>query len=74
MARVKTLAKSGDYRYRSLRLATCLSRALRDSGDPRLGWLEMDNGFFFFVDRAMFLRTAEKFDLQLQKQAQEVAL
>ena len=40
-----------------------LERALREPTSPyrSVGWLELDNGFIFFVDHQMFEKTAELF-------------
>lgn len=35
----------------------------------RCGWLELDNGFFFFTDRSMFEATAELFGVQVKEAA-----
>lgn len=47
-----------------LKETTLLSNTLRPDGDwdpGMLGWLELDNGFFFFTDKEMWEKTAELF-------------
>jgi hypothetical protein len=42
-----------------------LRAALTDPAEPRhLGWLEISNGYFFFIDRDMFVQTAALFGLE----------
>lgn len=55
---------------RSIRLkeSALLDHALRpvDEWDGRTcGWLELDNGFFFFTDREMWEKTAALFDVKV---------
>ena len=47
-----------------LKASTCLNASLRPTEDyhkRKVGWLELDNGFFFFTDREMFKQVAELF-------------
>lgn len=55
---------------RNVRDATFLARALRPPEDERwgttvCGWLELDNGFFFFTDREMWEKTAKLFAVEV---------
>lgn len=52
---------------RNLKEPTLLSNTLRPDGDwdpGMLGWLELDNGFFFFTDKEMWEKTAELFGVE----------
>ena len=54
--------------YRSLKCGTMLNRALRpyDEWDSNVcGWLELDNGFFFFTDKEMFEKVAALFEVEV---------
>jgi len=47
---------------------TGLSDVLRPSGDyerTTRGWLELDNGYFFFTDRTMWAKTAALFGIEV---------
>lgn len=51
----------------ALKEMTMLPQVLRPDSDwtPRVvGWLELDNGFFFFIDKEMWEKTAELFGLE----------
>ncbi len=51
-----------------LKETTMLSQTLRPDSDwsPEIaGWLELDNGFFFFLDREMWEKTAELFGIKV---------
>lgn len=53
--------------YGGLKEVTHLSSVLRPAGDwtPRVcGWLELDNGFFFFTDEAMWRASADLFGVE----------
>lgn len=50
-----------------LKEITMLSQVLRPSGDwtpSAVGWLELDNGFFFFTDKEMWEKTAKLFGIE----------
>lgn len=50
----------------NLKEQTMLSNTLRPDGDwapGNLGWLELDNGFFFFTDKEMWEKTSALFGL-----------
>jgi len=68
--RVLTWAREG---FRAqLKESTNLERALRpeDDYDARTcGWLELDNGFFFFTDREMWERTCALFGVEVASTA-----
>lgn len=58
---------AGEDFNRNLKESTYLNTALRPFEDwdrRRCGWLELDNGFFFFTDRAMFEATAKLFGIE----------
>lgn len=63
-ARIKLNAANNGGR---LKEPTLLSNTLRPDGDwdpGMVGWLELDNGFFFFTDKEMWEKTAELFGLE----------
>ena len=54
--------------YVEMKEQTCLYRALhpRDDWDRQVcGWLELDNGFFFFTDAEMWVATARLFGVKV---------
>lgn len=61
--RVRKWAEDEYATGRSTKELVGLERALRDADSPHSarGWLELDNGFLFFVDREMFDKTANLF-------------
>ena len=58
----------GDHGYEMhLKENTNIASVLRPCGDytpQTAGWLELDNGFFFFVDKEMWEKTAQLFGLE----------
>jgi hypothetical protein len=74
VARIKQWA-SEEYNG-SLKESTYLNTALRpleDWDSRRIGWLELDNGFFFFKERAAFEATAKLFGVEIEESAEAVA-
>lgn len=66
--RVRLWAAEG-YRAR-LKESTQLDEALRPSDDREVstvGWLELDNGFFFFTDRDMWAATCSLFGVDVDQ-------
>lgn len=70
--RVGTLALSGDVDNDDIHLkaATHLNRVLFPEDDARwtpstCGWLELNNGFFFFTNKEMFEGTLELFGIEV---------
>jgi hypothetical protein len=52
-------------RWNRLKETTYLSESLRDLAEARnLGWFELDNGFFFFVDREMFEAVSQLLEIR----------
>jgi len=63
-ARIRKVAS--DEGSLNLKEATCLQRALDNNADSRVcGWLELDNGFFFFTDKAMWENTCKLFGVTI---------
>lgn len=65
--RVRGFAKDGY--TASLKEATRLDSALRPQNEwdqNVCGWLELDNGFFFFADRDMWLQTSALFGVEVR--------
>lgn len=61
--RIQGWAKDEYAKGRHTKESVGLERALREPDSPHAarGWLELDNGFLFFIDRPMFDKTAELF-------------
>lgn len=54
--------------YKDLKESTTLNRSLRPSKEwdtDVCGWLELDNGFFFFTDKEMFEKVAALFEVEV---------
>lgn len=67
-ARIKGWAKKP---YEGLKESTNLDMVLRPPADDKFptrvgGWLELDNGFFFFSDEEMFHKTADLFGVLVE--------
>lgn len=63
-ARIQNNASGKDGRLKEM---TMLSNSLRPDGDwdpGVLGWLELDNGYFFFIDKEMWEKTSELFGVE----------
>jgi hypothetical protein len=63
---VTTLALEGDFNNNlKLREVTLFQEALNNPNESRAkGWLELDNGFMFFVNQEMYEKTADLFGLK----------
>jgi len=69
-ARIRLLATGGE----RLKAPTFLARCLRPYNEwdaETAGWLELDNGFFFFVDADMWRKTCELFDVETSAEIKE---
>jgi hypothetical protein len=72
-ARIKVWAKAP---FSHLKESTQMDQVLRPPADDKYptrvgGWLELDNGFFFFADEEMFHKTAALFGIVLEGQKAE---
>lgn len=71
--RIRAMAKEG-YTYRA-KADTLLDQVLRPNPDPSAyrtkvcGWLELDNGYFFFTDETMWRQTCALFDVEVPQGA-----
>jgi len=62
--RIKKFAKSGKHNTKEhINLDESLSKEKINEFDT-VGWLELDNGFFFFSDKEMFEKTCKLFDVE----------
>lgn len=50
-----------------LNIAVGLSEWYRRENCPHIGWIELDNGFMFFVSREAFEKTMELLDVKMKK-------
>lgn len=66
-ARIKSWAYEPYEKTNQLKETTMLSQTLRPDSDWVTGvegWLELDNGFFFFLNKEMWEKTADLFGLE----------
>lgn len=80
---IQLLATKGDYYKKrgdkfptiNLKEASRLKRTLDsdeiDKVDGTFGWIELDTGFMFFIDKEMFMKTLELFSLELNGENRE---
>jgi hypothetical protein len=50
----------------SLASQQLLEEKIRDYVNDTVGWLELDNGYFFFTDEEMFQKTCDLFDVKVE--------
>jgi len=62
--RIKAYAMGKDYDKMGTKEGVQLSYSLADEKDRVKGWIELDNGYMFFVDNEMFLKTCNLFGLE----------
>jgi len=63
--RIKKFAKKD---HNNTKERVCLNESLSKESieDSVVGWLELNNGFFFFCDKEMFNKTCEIFDVNIE--------
>jgi hypothetical protein len=60
---IKANSEFGDRRYHTFETVG-LNKSMNNFDNPTVGWLELDNGFFFFTDEDMFTMTKEAFSIK----------
>lgn len=67
LIRIMSWASEPYEKTHQLKETTMLSQTLRPDSDWEtrvLGWFELDNGYFFFIDKEMWQKTSELFGLK----------